>query len=62
MYEYAWHPIIEVVGFLAEEAGVLVDESVDKATDLFLVGIRGVLSLLEEVSGGVLQGLHVCGY
>ena len=58
MNEYPGNPLLDVVVLFTQQACLLVDQLGDKFLDLFLVGVWRVLSLFEEVSGRVLQGLH----
>lgn len=48
-----------VVVLLAEEALVLVEDVGGEGCDFGVVEVGGVVGLLEEVGGGVLQFLHL---
>ena len=58
MDQDAWEMFLHREGLLTEQAGCLVEEFGDEGIDLLVVWVGWVLSLFEEVGGGVLQGLH----
>lgn len=59
MNEDSRNSVSEVVGLLAQETCLLVDEFVDEVLDLVLILVGRVLSLLEEVGRWVLNRFHL---